>query len=36
MNDQLRKTVEKFYKEYLRKKRWKKAVNVMGDRKSVV
>ena len=30
MNDQLRKTVEKFYKEYLRKKRWKKAVNVMG------
>ena len=30
MNDQLRKTVEKFYKEYLRKKRWKLAVNVMG------
>ena len=30
MNDQFRKTAEKLHKEYLRKKRWKKAVYAMG------
>ena len=30
MNDLLRKTAEKLHKEYLRKKRWKKAVQLMG------
>ena len=32
MNDQFRKTAEKFHKEYLHKKRWKKAVKAILER----
>ncbi|MBR5816266.1 MAG: hypothetical protein IKY38_02445, partial [Anaerotignum sp.] len=30
MNEQFRKTAEKLHNEYLRKKRWKTAVKMMG------